>query len=140
MNAAIRLLVRRRARGRCEYCLLPETLSYVAHHIDHILAVKHGGSDLEENLALACSKCSLGKSANLASVDFQTGKLTRLFHPRKDRWHDHFEWVGPLLLGISPIGRATVHCLNINDKYRIAIRRKYIDQGLFPPVDEQGES
>lgn len=35
--------VRRRAAGRCEYCLFPESASELPFHIDHIIAEKHGG-------------------------------------------------------------------------------------------------
>jgi 5-methylcytosine-specific restriction endonuclease McrA len=39
----LRRLVHERARGYCEYCLIPETVVLVAHQIDHIIAEKYGG-------------------------------------------------------------------------------------------------
>ena len=41
--AALRRLVRERAGHRCEYCLIPESLSLAPHAIDHVIAEKHGG-------------------------------------------------------------------------------------------------
>ena len=37
--------------------------------------------------------CTL-KGANIAGLDPGTGELTRRFHPRRDRWREHFEWRG----------------------------------------------
>jgi hypothetical protein len=38
--------------------------------------------------------CNTRKGPNLSGLDPQTGELTRLFHPRQDRWQDHFRWEG----------------------------------------------
>ena len=38
MDAALEDLVRRRARFRCEYCLLPEALVSTPFQFDHIIA------------------------------------------------------------------------------------------------------
>jgi len=54
MDAATRDFVRRRAAGRCEYCLLRQEHCDLAHHVEHIVAKQHGGSDDAGNLALAC--------------------------------------------------------------------------------------
>lgn len=129
MTELLRAFIRRRALGLCEYCQLPERLSHLSHHVDHILPRKHGGTDRRENLALACAKCSLGKGSNLASRDENTGRLTRLFHPRIDDWYDHFQWQGAMLKGKTAIGRVTVSCMNINAKPRIEIREFLITRG-----------
>jgi hypothetical protein len=41
--ATLRQQVYERAEGRCEYCLVPETVTLTAHQVDHIVALKHGG-------------------------------------------------------------------------------------------------
>jgi len=51
--AAPRELARERAENRCEYCLLPQQYAELTHHIEHIIAKQHGGSDEVDNLALA---------------------------------------------------------------------------------------
>src|SRR5438309_173912 len=132
MRVALSRYVWRRARSACEYCLLPQHLDALPCHIDHIIARKHDGPTTAENLALACFHCSLHKGPNIAGIDPHTRKLTRLFNPREDRWNDHFEWNGPLLVGLTAEGRTTVAVLAINLAPRMAHRRSLIDEGLFP--------
>lgn len=50
---ALRNLVYSRAEGCCEYCSISEAVSFAKHQIDHIVAEKHGGQTVEENLALS---------------------------------------------------------------------------------------
>lgn len=49
----------------CQYC--GETPPNVILHIDHIISVKDGGSNDEDNLITACQACNLGKGARLLS-------------------------------------------------------------------------
>jgi 5-methylcytosine-specific restriction endonuclease McrA len=58
MDAATRELVRRRAGNRCEYCLRPQEHAETTHHIEHIVARQHLGTDDPLNLALACIHCN----------------------------------------------------------------------------------
>jgi hypothetical protein len=37
MNAALLVLVRRRAGGHCEYCHLPQQYSELRFHVEHIV-------------------------------------------------------------------------------------------------------
>jgi hypothetical protein len=46
----------------------------------------------EHNLWLACSPCTSHKADRVAANDPETGEIVRLFHPREQRWQDHFEW------------------------------------------------
>jgi hypothetical protein len=68
---------------------------------------QHEGGDAAENLALACHHCNLHKGPNLSGLDPQTGELTRLFHPRRDRWPEHFSEHDGEVTGLTAIGRAT---------------------------------
>ena len=56
---SVRQLVTERANGRCEYCHLHQDDTPLTHPIDHIIALKHGGLTIAENLALACLECNL---------------------------------------------------------------------------------
>ena len=132
MDAALQALVRRRARFRCEYCLLPETLVSTPFQFDHIIAQSHGGLATEENLAYACFHCNNFKGPNIAGIDPQGGVVTPLFHPRRDRWLGHFAWEGTRLTGLSPAGWATIQTLRLNHPHRVAVRRSLIQEGLFP--------
>jgi len=134
VNETLAVLVRERARSRCEYCRLPEVFSAIPFEIDHILAQKHGGSTREENLALSCFYCNSRKGPNIAGIDPASGRITRLFHPRKDRWSRHFEWDGAVLQGKTAIGRATIAVLSINDPDAIAVREALMEEGVFPGV------
>src|ERR1051325_8527843 len=55
VGAALRAEVRLRARRRCEYCLVPDSMTLAGHEIDHIIAIKHGGGTGSENLALCAT-------------------------------------------------------------------------------------
>ena len=134
MNESTRDQVWHRANGVCEYCRMPQTLDELIFEIEHIIARKHGGSSELENLALACFACNAYKGPNIAGLDPDTGLLIRLFHPRVDRWDEHFDWSGPLLIGKTPEGRATIAVLRINLRVRVLFRQSLIDEGVFPPV------
>jgi hypothetical protein len=79
-----RRLVVERAAGRCEFCGIPEAVCFAPHEVDHVVAEQHGGPTSIDNLALACILCNRRKGTNLASIDPQTGEITRLFNPRSD--------------------------------------------------------
>src|SRR5262249_49097443 len=68
----------------------------------------------------------LHKGPNLAGIDPTTGKLTRLFHPRRHKWSWHFRWDGPRLVGRTAIGRAIVAVLGMNLPHRVALRADLI--------------
>jgi len=108
MDAATRDLVRRRAGERCEYCRLHQNNNELVHHVEHIVAKQHGGSDDLTNLALACHRWNFHKGPNLTGIDPRTGQVAPLFHPRRDHWSEHFVFMGPRIEGIGAIGRATV--------------------------------
>ena len=132
MNRATDHEVRLRAGERCEYCRLPQSLSRLKFTIDHILAKQHGGSDLINNLALACGHCNRHKGPNIAAgIDLPSGQLNRLFHPRQDIWSDHFVWREAILVGLTPIGRTTVAVLLLNSRSQIAVRQNLIAEGAF---------
>jgi hypothetical protein len=91
-------------------------------HVEHIVPIKHGGTDDEENLALACIDCNLHKGSNLTGIDPQTGQITELFHPRRQRWDEHFRWDGLRIVGQSAVGRSTIAVLAMNSEDQLALR------------------
>ena len=123
MDAKTRHDVRERAGQRCEYCQLHQDQSpLVPLQIEHVIPKKHGGTDTEDNLALACIDCNLAKSSNLTGIDPDTGRITVLFHPRTENWSDHFERRGLLILGKTDVGRTTVRVLNMNADEHVQLR------------------
>jgi hypothetical protein len=123
----------RRGRGRCEYCHFPEFAAELPFHTDHIIAEKHRGPTTLGNLAWACFSCNLYKGPNIAGIDPVTGKLSRLFHPRRDVWAEHFAWEGVWLHGKTAVGRTTIAVLAVNAADSIAVREALRDEGLFRP-------
>jgi hypothetical protein len=130
MTRLLGAIIRRDAGGRCEYCGIPEVPFGLPHVLDHILARQHGGKTEPKNLALACGQCNLHKGPNLSGVDPATRRLTRLFNPRKDHWAKHFRYDQAILIGLTPIGRATVIVLAINKRTRVAARQAFIATGI----------
>jgi hypothetical protein len=129
--AALRRLVYDRSNGYCEYCFTPELASFASHEVDHIIAEKHGGLTQEDNLALSCSLCNKHKGSDLASIDQKTGEITPLYHPRRDRWSDHFCLTGAEFTPLTPIGRVTVRLLQLNRDDRIKERQLLIEAGVL---------
>jgi hypothetical protein len=133
MDESLQSLVWERAGGVCEYCRLPSGLHPVPFQTDHVIAEKHHGLTVASNLALACYWCNVHKGPNIAGIDPQRGQIVPLFHPRNDRWDEHFRWDGPLLVGLTPSGRATIDVLDINHAIRVSLRESLIAEGAFPP-------
>jgi HNH endonuclease len=131
MDELLRNQVCERAGDRCEYCRLPQHFSTLPFQIDHIIALKHHGPTVLDNLALACYYCNSHKGPNIAGFDADLRAVTRLFHPRMDGWKDHFRWDGVGLLGTSAVGRVTVDVLNINLPGRLEHRRLLSQIGLL---------
>ena len=138
MDSATRDLVHRRAGKQCEYCGLHQEYCELRHHVEHIIARQHGGSEDDENLALACHRCNLHKGPNLTGIDPETGRVTRLFHPRRDRWPEHFAYEGVRITGRSSVGRATVQVLNLNDPRRLELRAEILKRSEL--IDAQRRS
>jgi hypothetical protein len=122
MQDGLRELVWQRANRRCEYCGFPAEWAYQPFQIDHIIAEKHDGQTVADNLALACFDCNSYKGPNIAGLDPVTDELSRLYHPRRDRWRDHFVWDGPRLIGRTAIGRTTIRVLQINNPDALNVR------------------
>lgn len=123
MDAALRDLIRERAGHRCEYCHLSQAAEpFFTYHIEYVVARQHGGGDDDPNLALACYHCNSHKGPNLTAFDPSTGSLVRLFHPRLDKWDEHFELNGIIIVGRTATGRATVALLQMNASDRRRLR------------------
>lgn len=135
ISADLERRVRERAKAQCEYCRLPQAFYRLSFAVDHIIARQHRGKTQSSNLAFACPRCNLSKGPNIAGIDPETNQLTPLFHPRRDRWADHFRWRGPRLIGLTPVGRVTINVLAINHRNAVNVRRELIADGGFPPAD-----
>lgn len=128
----LRQLTRARSGGCCEYCRLPESAITASFHIEHVIAVAHGGLTDENNLALSCPLCNRYKGPNIAAADPETGDPTFLFHPRRHVWDNHFKLNGAVIEPQTPEGRATVLVLHFNDQPRVEQREVLIVVGTYP--------
>jgi len=130
--APLRDSVRFSADGRCEYCLVHEDDLFEPHEADHIIAEQHGGETTANNLAFACWNCNRRKGPNIASVDPERGEVVRLFHPRLQKWSEHFRLDGFRIIPLTPIGRSTVALLRLNSPERLSVRAMLQQIGRYP--------
>lgn len=102
-------------------------------HVEHIVPVAAGGTSTEENLWLACLLCNGYKGSQ---VDPVTKERVPLFNPRRQRWHEHFQWStdGIEIVGQTAIERATVVALKLNNEYLTRARRRWVMAGWHPPL------
>jgi len=123
-----------RAGHRCEYCHAPEAIFNFPFEVEHIDPTSRLGSDESDNRALACRSCNLFKSDQLSGFDEVSQLEVRLFHPRRDRWEEHFavDTDGATILGLTPIARVTIELLRLNADSQVHARKSWARLGLFP--------
>jgi hypothetical protein len=63
--------------------------------------------------------------------------MVGLFNPRVQAWSDHFKWSqdGAIIVGLTPVGRATVEALRLNNEIAVEVRRNWVLVGWHPPSD-----
>src|SRR5262245_61532240 len=114
IGAELRRLVIVRAESLCEYCLIAEEDTHFGCAIDHIIAEKHGGATIGDNLALACVLCNQAKGSDVGSILPGSNQFVRFFNPRTDRWADHFAFVADHINPLTDIGIVTARLLRLN--------------------------
>lgn len=135
---ALRQRVIAEYRSQCAYCHTPTAITGARLVIDHIIPESAGGPTEWENLCLACHSCNEFKGAKVEAQDPLTGEEVTLFHPRMQLWRDHFCWSedGAEIIGVTPVGRATVVALNMNNLEIVESRRRWVMVGWHPPVED----
>jgi hypothetical protein len=111
---------------------MPQEFDELKFEIDHIIAEQHKGKTALSNLCLSCFTCNRAKGPNLSGRDEFTWRTVLLFNPRRHKWQRHFEWDGPILVGRTSVGRATIDVLKINAEHRVELRQELIDEDRFP--------
>lgn len=127
----LRQFVIQRAKERCEYCLLPQTVSTIPYQIDHIISKQHGGTDDDYNLALCCPVCNRYKGPNIATLDPDTRDFIGFFNPRQHNWGEHFRIERGVIMGLTLQGQATVTIFRLNEPLRVTERLNLIKLGLY---------
>jgi hypothetical protein len=128
-------LVRERFANCCAYCRTAEDLTATTFEFEHIDPTSAGGATAFENLCLACPMCNRYKSDHVLVPDAVTQTEVPLFHPQQERWRDHFSWNEECteIIGLTPIGRATVVALKMNRPQMIRVRRMWVAMSEHPP-------
>ena len=105
--------------------------------VEHIVPRSRGGKTEFENLALACQGCNNHKYTKTKGRDPVNGDVVPLYHPRLQRWRDNFAWNEDctLIIGLTPVGRATVGALCLNRDGLINLRRVLYIMGTHPPTE-----
>jgi hypothetical protein len=132
-----RQLVLARAGGGGEYCRSQERFAMQPFAIEHITPRSLDGETAPDNLAVACQGCNNHKYNKTEGRDPVTEESAPLFHPRRQRWRDHFAWGEgyTLIIGLTPTGRATVETLRLNREGLVNLRRVLYAVGEHPPAE-----
>jgi len=134
---SIRQHIRKAAGYRCGYCLSSQRYVMAVLEIEHIIPLALGGTDEESNLWLSCSLCNRFKGIQILHSDPLSGETVSLFNPRTQIWKEHFCWndTGTHIIGQTPVGRATVEALRLNNEVAIEVRFYWVLANWHPPVD-----
>lgn len=124
-----------KTKSRCGYCLTQEAVSGVHLTLEHIIPQSEGGQTEESNLWLSCRLCNENKGVLTEHPDLESGSVVSLFNPSTQKWSEHFAWneAGTHIIGRTPIGRATVDALNLNNEFRVRSRAIWVEAGWHPP-------
>lgn len=131
----LREQVFKRAHYCCEYCISQLRFCPDPINAEHIVPIAKGGRTTIDNLAGACFGCNGKKGDKVDGLDPVSGHIVSLYHPRKDRWEQHFRWSEDFLhlIGLTPIGRATIETLDLNRTGVVNLRLVLRNQNLHPP-------
>jgi len=124
-----------RAQRRCEYCQSPMDYATQSFVFEHIIPISRNGKTIGDNLAFACGGCNGHKYNKIEAVDPVDNVMTPLFHPRQHQWLAHFAWNEDCtyVIGLTPIGRATVEALQLNRQGVVNMRKLLCLIGKHPP-------
>ncbi len=129
--------VEQRAQGCCEYCRSQLRFAMQPFSVEHIEPRSREGGWSVENLAFSCQGCNNHKYTKTEGPDPITGQVVPLFHPRRQRWSDHFGRSADCtqVIGLTPNGRATVEALHLNRPGLVNLRRVLFAAGEHPPAE-----
>ena len=132
----LRIAVADRDRGQCRYCRLLQVGQAASFHVDHVWPRSRGGLTVLDNLALQCTSCSLHKSNKTSGADTETDRQVPLIHPLRHQWSAHLSLLPDgTCVGKTPIGRATVAALRMNDPMPKTARAMQIILRLLDPSE-----
>jgi hypothetical protein len=137
VSVKLRRRIRELFEDRCAYCQTAEALMGDIFEIEHIIPRAADGETVFENLCLSCPTCNRYKSDRVSFQQKPSDSKVELFHPQQSVWSNHFRWNDDAteLLGVTPIGQATIDLLRINRQQMIRVRRMWVAIGVHPPTN-----
>jgi len=135
ISSTLRSLVAKRDGNMCAYCQTTEDNCGLRMHVDHIIPESAGGLTTPDNLCLVCFACNIYKAAHYEVVEPLSGKYVRLFNPFSQSWLSHFAWDESKIniVGLTPVGRATIETLRMNNETVVKARKRWVSGGWHPP-------
>ncbi|WP_345264689.1 HNH endonuclease [Nibrella viscosa] len=127
-----KLLVAQRANYRCEYCRIHSDDLFLSFQIDHIIPLKHGGTNTINNLAYACPHCNQHKGSDFATLLNDFTDIVLLYNPRTDLWTTHFEVVDGKIVAKTRTGQASIKIFQFNQPDLVILRRLLGLAGRYP--------
>lgn len=136
LSAELRKLLEIADDHQCAYCQTTQGNTGQPMVLDHIIPEAKGGKTEFANLCFACRRCNEFKSSITHLQDPVTEEVVPLFNPRQQKWSDHLAWdrQAVRLVGLSPVGRATIIALNMNNELIVDSRRRWASVGWHPPT------
>ena len=71
------------------------------------------------------------KGTDVGAFISRPRRLVRFYHPRQDRWSEHFRLSGVRIVPLTDIGEATVQLLDLNGSDRLLLRRALAKAGRY---------
>jgi len=127
--------IRNKFANCCAYCRTAEYLTVTTFEFEHITPRSSGGETVFENLCLSCPSCNRYKASRQTALDPNTQQKIKLFHPQQQLWTEHFAWNEDAteIIGLTPIGNATISALKMNRSQLIRVRKMWIKMNEHPP-------
>lgn len=139
MSVYISVELQKRIRNHfadcCAYCHTAESLTVTTFEFEHIIPRSSTGETIFENLCLSCPSCNRYKASRQTALDPITQQEVALFHPHLQLWGDHFVWSedGTEIIGLTPVGRATISALKMNRSQLTRVRGMWVKMREHPP-------
>ncbi|MFN6569414.1 HNH endonuclease signature motif containing protein [Dendronalium sp. ChiSLP03b] len=126
--------IRNHFKDCCAYCYTAESLTGSTFEFEHIVPRSANGETLFENLCLACPSCNRYKASRQTALDPITQQEVKLFHPHQQLWSEHFTWNEDAteIIGITPVGRATISALKMNRPQLTRVRKMWVKMSEHP--------
>jgi hypothetical protein len=139
VSAYIPVELQRQIRAKfadcCAYCRTAEFLTVTTFEFEHIIPLSAGGETIFANLCLSCPSCNRYKASRQTALVPDSKQEVSLFHPQQQLWIEHFSWSedGIEIIGLTPIGQATISSLKMNRLQLIRVRKMWVKLEEHPP-------